>query len=229
MTPRGRQILAGAGALALNGLVLSMLSLGGDFGSGTPRADSPPDPAIWLSLDPWPVNRAGAWAWAARPDGGTPIANPSVSSPTARVPTLADDAEGRAVVAAAPSVLPTSPSAAGAPDLRDRIARSLRARLDCSPTRDGLSGVEGEACASRMVRDATQIHGSGDARRDRRLERQGARQLEAYVARRQRPGGAIRPACEDAGPVSDCGVDVSIEIFSSIDGFFPGLRRDEDD
>ncbi|WP_156796188.1 hypothetical protein [Brevundimonas subvibrioides] len=204
---------------------MSMLSLGSDFGSDTPRAVSPPDPAIWLSLDPWPVTRAGAWARAARPDGAAPIANPSVSSPTARLPTLADTAEGRAVVAAAP----TSPSAAGALDLRDRIARSLRARLDCSPTRDGLSGVEGEACASRMIRDATPIHGSGDARRDRRLERQGARQLEADVARRQRPGGAVRPACEDAGPVSDCGVDVSIEIFSSIDGFFPGLRRDEDD
>ena len=80
-----------------------------------------------------------------------------------------------------------------------------------------------------MVRDAAPITGSGNARRDRRFERQGTRRLEAYAARRQRPGGAVRPHCEDAGPVSDCGVDVSVEIFSSIDGFFPGLRPDDDD
>ena len=220
MTQRRRVALAVGGALGLNGLLLGALSL--DYGRGPPalEAEGPLDPAIWLSLAPQPVDHS--FARPAEADADAPLISDPPSSPLA--PQTDKEVSDADRAALEPVPLTTTVS----PDLRARIARSLRARLACSPSHDGLSAAEVDLCEDRMGRDADPISGSGDAQRDRRLDRQGARQLETYAARRQRPGGAVRPTCEDAGPVSDCGVDVSIEIFSSIDGFFPGLRRDDD-
>ena len=218
-TSRRRVALAVGVALGLNGLLLGALSL--EDGSESPTAETGPlDPTIWLSLAPTPV--VHSFARPTEPDTAAPVGSKRLSSPL-RPPT---DTEVSDVNRDAFEAVPQTATAG--PDLRARIARSLRARLACSPSRDGLFAADVDACDGRMLRDATPISGSGDPRRDSQLERQGARQLESYAARRQRPGGAVRPTCEDAGPVSDCGVDVSIEIFSSIDGFFPGLRRDDD-
>jgi len=72
------------------------------------------------------------------------------------------------------------------------------------------------------------ISGSGDSRRDARFARRGERQLAEYAERRQPLAGAVRSTCDKSGPIADCGVEVKVELFSSVDGWLPGLRRRED-
>ncbi|MFN4298061.1 MAG: hypothetical protein ACK4FB_14630 [Brevundimonas sp.] len=107
----------------------------------------------------------------------------------------------------------------------DRIARRLQAGgLGCAnPTL--LDADERERCARRFGGDAPRIVGTGDRRRDARFARQGARELAAYEARRAAP--AARTPCNQGGPIADCGVEINVEIFSSVDGFFPNLRGED--
>jgi len=111
------------------------------------------------------------------------------------------------------------------PVMEDRIARALRAGAMGCANRNLLSAAEREACDQRVRAAAPYIAGTGDRRRDERFARQGARELAAWEERRAAP--PARTPCEQDGPISDCGVEINVEIFSTIDGFLPNLRRDD--
>lgn len=116
-----------------------------------------------------------------------------------------------------------------ADDLAARIAHGLRTRGPGCMEVALLTQAERQICEERLrqrAEAAAPVHGTGDARRDARFARQGARALAAFEERRE-VRASERPVCPKAGPVADCGVEISVDIFSSQDGFFPNQRREE--
>ena len=92
-----------------------------------------------------------------------------------------------------------------------------------------LTPEQQAVCDERFAQRAAAappINGSGDPRRDARFARQGARALAAYEERRE-TRASERPVCEKSGPIGDCGVEVQVDIFSTVDGWFPNQQRED--
>lgn len=134
---------------------------------------------------------------------------------------------------AAPGV-PAPPAGADSWQVRpetlgDRIGRGLRTRGPGCTSPQVLSREERALCEDRFgerAAAARPIEGTGHPDRDARFARQGAQELSAYAQRRE-VRAAERPVCEKTGPIVDCEVEISVDLFSSIDGFLPNQRREE--
>jgi hypothetical protein len=129
---------------------------------------------------------------------------------------------------------PAPPADGGAWQVRpetmgDRVARGLRTRASACAAGQGLSPEEQVICETRFAERAAaapRVAGTGDADRDARFARQGARALSAYEERR-RTGAMERPVCDKEGPIADCEVEIQVDIFSTVNGWFPNQRRDD--
>lgn len=145
-----------------------------------------------------------------------------------------DEDEIRPSAPAAPLALPV----AGAPDgawrvrpetMADRVGRGLRTRGVGCASPQLLSREDRALCESRFGEqsaEAAPISGTGSPERDARFARQGARALAGYAERRE-VRASQRAECEKSGPVADCEVEVSVDLFSSIHGFLPNQRRED--
>jgi hypothetical protein len=129
---------------------------------------------------------------------------------------------------------PAPPSGAGAWQVRpetmaDRVGRGLRTRGVGCASPQLLSREDRALCEDRFgdqSAEAAPVSGTGSPERDARFARQGARELAGYAERRE-TRASQRAECEKSGPVADCGVEVSVGLFSSIHGFLPNQRREE--
>ena len=211
------------GALTLNAAVIGGLALR-EVRTAAPAPSA--HPAIYARLEPWPVTR--------RTEAAPALDRSSESDPE----TALDDPDDDAILGVtAPSSRPnTQPPLSGdgigdawrvrPPSPEDRLSQALRgSALGCA-NRQVLNAAERDRCDQRLASTAAgPITGTGDAERDARFARQGARQLAEYEARRAAP--PARTPCDKGGPIADCGAEINVEIFSSIDGFFPNLRNDD--
>lgn len=122
-----------------------------------------------------------------------------------------------------------APSAVASPAPGEKRLPTFRSGAGGCAYRTLLSEAERAVCDARFAERAgasPAIAGSGDPRRDARFADQGARALARYEDRRA-VGPAQRMPCDKTGPIADCGVEIRVELFSSRDGFLPGLRRDD--
>jgi hypothetical protein len=156
--------------------------------------------------------------------------------PFQRDRTLTEE-EQRPASAAPPLALPVPgepPLAAQAWQVRpenlgDRVARGLRTRGPGCASPQLLSREDRAICEDRFSQQsaaASPISGTGSPERDARFARQGARELADYAERRE-TRASERAVCEKSGPIADCEVEVSIDLFSSVDGFLPNQRRED--
>lgn len=112
----------------------------------------------------------------------------------------------------------------------DLVQRGLQASNPACRTSLLPTSAEQARCDERMANASNStpaIRGSGDPDTDSRFAREGAARLAAYAARREAltPG---RPTCpETRSPISDCAVEVKIDIWSSREGFLPRQRADD--
>jgi len=216
-------------ALTLNGALLGALALR-EVRTAGPAAE-PPQTVIHARIEPWPASRRSRLAAAA--DGRSGADRPETARTAESHDHDEDNDDSTSAAPAAPRPISSSGADAISDTWRvrpategDRVAQALRAGgLNCTPA-NRLTAEERDRCDQRFVTaGARRITGTGDAERDARFARQGARELAAYEARRAAP--PARTPCDKGGPIADCGAEISVEIFSSIDGFFPNLRRED--
>ncbi|MFN3931734.1 MAG: hypothetical protein ACK4JY_08300 [Brevundimonas sp.] len=176
------------------------------------RAAPAPDSPVARLADPG--SRRAATTGSA---GSAPPGQPTALSPGDVVPAPSPPTD---VVAEAWRVRPDA--------MGDRMGRGLRASaLACA--RPALLGEEERArCDRRMAARVAAIPGTGDRARDARLARQGARALARYEARRAPLSGADDPPCDKTGPIAECEMEIHVDLFSSIDGWLPNLRGDDE-
>ncbi len=113
--------------------------------------------------------------------------------------------------------------------MADRVGRGLRSRGPGCASPQLLSREDRALCEDRFgdrSAEAAPISGTGSPERDARFARQGARELAAYEERRE-VRASQRAECAKTGPVADCGVEVSVDLFSSLHGFLPNQRRED--
>ena len=213
-----------AHVLILGGLVVRVLSV------EPPALRAQPPPAIYLEIEPRllledeqprPAPPPAATEAAPTPAEARP-AFPGFRLPA---PRKRDEDEPPP---------PAPPADRGLWEVRpetmaDRVGRGLRTRSSGCAVRQGLSPEEQAACDARFAERAAaapRIAGTGDADRDARFARQGARALAAYEERR-RTGAMERPVCDKEGPIADCEVEIQVDIFSTVNGWFPNQRRED--
>lgn len=204
-------------ALGVNAMVLSLLSLE-DRRSQTQRP-TPNRSLLYVNLEPVPSSRQSRTperhsALETVDDPRQPretvsaLTAPIISASASSVEPTQSDVDPRWRVApgsAAPARLPLSCDAPLRLTLEDRRRCDLR-----------WSG-RGETRGA--------LTGAGDAERDARFARQGARRLTAWEAQRAEPPRGD-PPCENPNPVAGCaGVNIQVELFSSRDGLLPNLRK----
>ena len=113
--------------------------------------------------------------------------------------------------------------------MADRVARGLRTRGAGCASPQLLSREDRTLCEERFGDQsaaAAPISGTDSPERDARFARHGARELAGYEERRE-VRASQRAECAKTGPVADCGVEVSVELFSSIHGVLPNQRRED--
>lgn len=211
-----RGALIGA-SVALHLAVLLPLAL------SPPRASSvPPQPRLFvLPLEISPATSAVS----VRPHRPAlpPSRSPELANTTG-VPT--------APTAAQPSADPALPAVAGDWQVRpgdNPTGFRPRPRASACAARQWLTAEEQAACDTRFAERAAaapRIAGTGDADRDARFARQGARALADYEERR-RTGAMERPVCDKPGPIAECEVEIQVDIFSTVDGWFPNQQRED--
>ena len=211
-----RGALIGA-SVALHLAVLLPLAL------SPPRVSSvPPQPRLFvLPLEISPATSA------------VPVRAHRRALPPSRTPDPANTAGVPASpTASQPSADPALPAVAEDWQVRpgdNPAAFRPRPRASACAARQWLTTEEQAACDARFAERAAaapRIAGTGDADRDARFARQGARALAAYEERR-RTGAMERPVCDKPGPVAECEVEIQIDIFSTVDGWFPNQQRED--
>lgn len=113
--------------------------------------------------------------------------------------------------------------------MADRVGRSLRTRGPGCASPGLLSREDRALCDDRFgdrSAAAAPVTGTGSPERDARFARQGARELAGYAERRE-TRASERAECEKSGPIADCEVEVTVDLFSSIHGFLPNQRRED--
>ncbi|MBU1383999.1 MAG: hypothetical protein KJ916_04005 [Alphaproteobacteria bacterium] len=230
-----------AASLGLHAVVLGYMAF--DTFEGSRRSGAGlilnyfPGPVIHVQIEPRPLRRGeaartretsapdgsvlritdqGTRAETTGSTGSAPLGQPTPLSPG----DIAPDAPSAGIDAGTWRVRP------GAID--DRIGRGLRASALACARPALLGGEERALCDRRMAVRTAAISGTGDRARDARLARQGARALARYEARRAPLSGADDPPCDKTGPVAECAVEIHVDLFSSIDGWLPNLRGDDE-
>ena len=193
-----------AASLAGHALIIGVLAWGAVEPMDLP---DPAAPVVYLDIEPRLVRpndlvrkpteaarRTEARQAAARAALGATPADASASPlPSPPRPRLAAPAPG-----AMPP--PADPWRVRREQMGDAVARSLRAGIPGCRTPDILSQAEREACDQTFGAAAAlapPIAGTGDARRDARFAREGARALAEYEAARRPPDsgvGVVGPA-----------------------------------
>lgn len=211
-----RGVLIGA-SVALHLVVLLPLAL------SPPRESSvPPQPRLFvLPLEISPATSA------------VPVRPHRRALPPSRSPELANTTGvPTAPTARQPTADPPLPAVAGDWQVRsgdNPAGFRPRPRASACAARQWLTAEEQAACDARFAERAAaapRIGGTGDAERDARFARQGARALAAYEERRV-VRASERPVCDKTGPVGDCGVEIQVDIFSTVDGWFPNQQRED--
>lgn len=209
---------AATAALSVNAVVLTLLAL--EDRRPLAQRPTPNRPVLFMDLEPVPRLKE-ARPSARRREPGTAYNRTRSREPGSTPPSPV------VASAAAPGVEQTQPQV----DPRWRVAPGTVAPaslpLSCdTPLRLTLDNRR--RCDLRWSgrgETARVLTGSGDAERDARFARQGARRLAAWEAQRAEPPQGD-PPCENPNPVAGCaGVNIQVELFSSRDGLLPNLRK----
>lgn len=208
---------ATSAALGVNAVILALLSLDDRRPRG--QRPTPGRPVLYVELEPAPsLVKLRPRMGGSAPEGGDvppPPRQPTSASP-APVPHTSP-------LEVAPTPPDLDPRWRVAPE--PRIAAALPLSCD-APHR--LSLEDRRRCDLRWAgrgETARALTGTGNAERDARFARQGARRLAAWEARRAEPSQGD-PPCETPHPVAGCtGVNIQVELFSSRDGLLPNLRK----
>jgi hypothetical protein len=228
-----KPVLIGASA-ALHIVVLGLLVLNGVGGRMT-VVPNPPT-VLYVEIEPRPLLANERPRPALRPTAAQPT-SPADARPSVlgfRLPFGRERDEDETLPSTPIAGSPAPPPGAEAwqvqPEtMADRVARGLRARgLGCANP-DLLSRDDRALCETRFGEqsaDASPVSGTGSPERDARFARQGARELAGYDERRE-VRASERATCAKSGPVGDCGVEVTVDLFSSIHGFLPNQRRED--
>lgn len=215
-SPSWRNAGLAAAAAGLNVGAVGLLSL--DVMGGGSTARSIPERPIYLDITPRPrLPDERPRQRPALPQTDRPaVAGAAPDAPLPRMPASSPMTEAATDgVAEAWRVRPST------------AANPLPGLADCNP-QTPLSLQARDLCRERRMRltqGASPIPGTGDAQRDAAFARQGARRMAAWESQRAAPPRA-GPACENPHPVAGCeGVNVQVELFSSLDGVLPNLRK----
>lgn len=228
-----KPVLVGASA-ALHVVVLGLLVLNG-VGEGMILVPNPPT-VLYVEIEPRPLLANERPHPALRPTAAQP-ASPADSRPSVlgfRLPFGRERDEDETLPSTPSPASPAPPPGAEVWQVRpetmaDRVARGLRARGPGCANPDLLSRDERALCETRFGEqsaDASPVSGTGSPERDGRFARQGARELAGYDERRE-VRASERATCNKGGPVGDCGVEVTVDLFSSVHGFLPNQRRED--
>jgi hypothetical protein len=188
-----------------------------------PRASSVPSPPRLFVL-PLEISPATSPVPVRPPRRALPPSRSPHPASTAGVPTSPTSSQ--------PAADPAQPAVAGDWQVRpgdNPAAFHPRPRASACAARQWLTPEEQAACDTRFAEraaSAPRIAGTGDADRDARFARQGARALAAYEERREVRASEL-PVCNKTGPVGDCGVEIQVDIFSTVDGWFPNQQRED--
>ncbi|MDY6924889.1 MAG: hypothetical protein SWI22_13145 [Pseudomonadota bacterium] len=233
-----------AASLALHAVVLGYMAFDtfeGSRRSGSgPIIDYFPGPVIHVQIEPRPLRRGevARTRETPAPEGPGPrladqgTRRTETTGSTGSAPRGQSTAPSSSEVGSAPA--PPSPGIdarrwrvrPGVTD--DRVGRGLRASALACATPALLGDEERARCDGRMAARAAAIRGTGDRERDARLARHGARVLARYEERRAPLSGSDDPPCEKTGPVAECELEIHVDLFSSIDGWLPNLRGDDE-
>ena len=159
-------------------------------------------PVVYLEIEPRlvrpdePVRQITEAARQTQARQAAARASLAVAAPTAAAsplpspvrPHIADNAPAQAPTP------PADPWQVHREDMGDAVARSLRAGIPGCRTPDILSPAEREACDQTFGAAAAlapPIEGTGNARRDARFAREGARALAEYEAQRRPLAGGV--------------------------------------
>lgn len=203
--------------------------------------DSFPGPVIHVEIEPRPLRRGEVARTRETPAPDSPVSQ-LADSGTRRTETTGStgsaptgEQPARPSPRAAAPDASTPPAEVGTASWRvrpgavgDRIGRGLRASALGCASPGLLTEEERASCDSRFGARTAAIEGTGDPARDARFARQGARALARYEARRAPLSAADDPPCDKTGPIAACEVEIHVDLFSSIDGWLPNLRGDDE-
>lgn len=216
-------------SIALHLLMLSPLALR-LFGPAVPEHQALPNMPVYIQMEPRPLldGEAGRSPPATARD---PTAPGSVTTS----PLLATLPVPRAAIRP-PLDAPAAPVAAFPAPIAPRDA-DLAARIGASLAR-GTGGCRNLSSASSEQRAAcdqafadvevARMTGTDDPRRDARFAALGDQALAEYDARRAalKPHSRANPCPHMTDIMGRCPVQVVVPLWSSNDGFLPGLKRD---